>query len=128
VRPSTTRERLAPVLDVVCIVMFIVVGAGRHDAVDDGLPWFWTVFWPLTLGWFVAALASRLYTRPNGMWLRLLVTIVVGFLVGGLLRGAFTDRPYYSIFTVVGLAFMTLTTFGWRGVWMFFERRRTLAT
>ena len=91
-----------------CIVLFIVVGAGRHDAVDDGLPWFWTVFWPLTAGWVVAALVSRLYTRPNGMWLRLLTTIVLGFFVGGILRGVFTDRPYFSIFTVVGLAFLAL--------------------
>ena len=120
----TTRERFAPALDVLCIVLFIVVGAGRHDAVDDGLPWFFTVFWPLTAGWIVAALVSRLYTQANGMWLRLLTTIVLGFFVGGILRGAFTDRPYFSIFTVVGLAFLALTTYGWRLVWVYFERRK----
>jgi hypothetical protein len=119
----TRRQQLAPVLDVLCIVAFIVVGAGRHDAVDDGFPWFWSVFWPLTLGWTVAALASRLYTRPNGMWVRLLVTIVAGLLIGGLLRYTFTDRPFISIFTLVAFLFLSLTMYAWRLTWVFFERR-----
>lgn len=124
-----TRERFAPVMDVACIVGFIVVGAGRHDAVDDGFPWFFAVFWPLTLGWMVAALAARLYTRPRGMWVRLAVTIVAGIVIGGILRYTFTDRPFLSIFTVVALGFLALTTYGWRLVWTYFERRRqTLAT
>jgi hypothetical protein len=124
----TKRERLAPALDVFCIVAFIVVGAGRHDAVDDGFPWFWSVFWPLTLGWAVAALATRLYTRPNGMWVRLLVTIAAGLLFGGFLRFTFTDRPFISIFTLVAFLFLALTTYGWRLVWVFFERRRRAVT
>jgi hypothetical protein len=121
---TTRREQVAPILDVLCIVAFILVGAGRHDAVDDGFPWFFAVFWPLTLGWAAAALASRLYTRPGGMWVRLLVTIAAGILVGGLLRYTFTDRPFISIFTLVAFLFLALTTYGWRLIWLFFERRR----
>jgi hypothetical protein len=124
----TRRRQLAPVLDVLCIALFIVVGAGRHDAVDDGFPWFWSVFWPLTLGWMVAALASRLYTRPNGIWVRLLVTIVAGLLIGGFLRYTFTDRPFISIFTLVAFLFLSLTMYGWRLIWVFFERRRRTVT
>jgi hypothetical protein len=125
---STTRERFAPAIDVLCIVAFILVGAGRHDAVDDGFPWFWTVFWPLTLGWAVAALASRLYTRPTGMWVRLLVTIAAGLFVGGFVRSTFTDRPWISIFTLVAFLFLSLTTYGWRLIWVFVERRRRAVT
>ena len=52
------------------------------------------------------------------MWLRLLGTIVIGFFIGGILRGIFTDRR-----TVLDLhgrrrsLFLGLTTYGWRLVW-----------
>jgi hypothetical protein len=120
---TTRRERLAPLVDVLCIVAFILVGRDRHD-VDEGLSWFFAVFWPLTTGWVVAALVTRLYTRPQGMWVRLIATIVLGLFVGGLLRAAFTDRLAFSIFTVVAFGFLTLTTYAWRLVWTYFERRR----
>ena len=41
-----------------------------------------------------------------------------------LLRGGFTDRPTFSIFTVVFVAWMLLTAYGWRLVGRFFSARR----
>lgn len=110
-------RRVAPVLDAVCIAVFIVVGKDRHSYDNKGLVWFLTVFWPLAAGWLVAALITRVYTHDDRPWLRLLGTIVLGIGIGGILRGVFTDRPPYSIFTVVAFAFLIITTFGWRLVW-----------
>jgi Protein of unknown function (DUF3054) len=117
------RLRIAPVLDALAIVSFVLVGGGRHN-VHEGIGWFLTVCWPLFLGWFGVALAVRLYSRTSGIWWSLLVTLAGGIAAGAVLRGTFTDRPYVSIFTVIAVTYLGLLTFGWRGVWMLVARSR----
>jgi hypothetical protein len=120
---APARLRLAPLLDALAIVSFVLVGAGRHN-VHEGIGWFLTVCWPLFLGWFAVALAVRLYTRAGGVWLSLLVTLAAGVAVAAVFRGAFTDRPYVSIFTVIAYAYLGLVTFGWRAIWALVTRTR----
>ena len=124
---SLWSRRLAPLLDAACISVFIVVGKDRHSYDNKGLDWFLTVFWPLAVGWIVGALIMRVYTRQDRPWLRLLGTLLIGLFVGGILRGAFTDRVSFSIFTVVAFLFLGLTTFGWRLVWRAVGRVRGAA-
>lgn len=124
---SLWQRRLAPVLDTLCICVFIVVGKDRHSYDNKGLEWFLTVFWPLAVGWIVGALITRVYTRDDRSWLRLLGTLAIGLFVGGILRGAFTDRVSFSVFTVVAFLFLGLTTFGWRLVWRGVSRVRGAA-
>ena len=100
----------------------MLVGKGRHE-IHEGLGWFATVLWPLVVGWFGVALVTRLYTRVTGGWAALAVTLVAGIAVAAVLRGAFTDRPYVSIFTVIALVFLGLVTFGWRLVASVVRRR-----
>jgi hypothetical protein len=116
------RRWVAPTLDLLSIVAFIVIGRDRHAVAWD-LEWFVVVWWPLTLGWVVVALVTRLYTQADRMWLRLAATIVGGVLLGGLLRIP-TGRIAYSIFTVVALGTLTIFTFGWRLVGLGLARRR----
>jgi len=122
-RPASTVEAarlrphpwwVAPVADLACIVAFILVGAGRHN-IGDGAGWFFTVLWPLAAGWFAAALVAGLYRTTDRWALRLAGTIALGTLLGALLRGGFTDRPTFSVFTVIYVTWMALTAFGWRG-------------
>jgi hypothetical protein len=117
------RARYSPVVDALCIFVFVLVGRGRHE-IHEGIRWFLTVLWPLYVGWFAVALATRLYTRRSGLWLALVVTWLGGIGIAALLRGAFTDRPYVSIFTVIAIAFLGLTTFGWRLVAALIMRSR----
>jgi hypothetical protein len=117
------RVRYSPVIDALCILVFVLVGRGRHE-IHEGVGWFFTVLWPLYVGWFAVALATRLYTRQSGIWLALVVTWLGGIAIAALLRGAFTDRPYVSIFTVIAIAFLGLTTFGWRLIAAFIARSR----
>jgi hypothetical protein len=119
----TRRQRLAPVLDGLCIVVFILLGRDQHH-LGGGATWFLTVLWPLATGWIVGALATRLYTRTENGWARLAGTIAVAVVIGGVLRGAFTDRPTFSTFTVVETVFLAATTFAWRMLRLAVARRR----
>lgn len=117
------RRWVPPVIDLLCILAFVVIGRDRHQ-VSAGAYWVFRVWWPLALGWSVAALATRLYTRGDRMWVRLAGTIVGGVLLGGIFRWAFTQRVAYSVFTVVALVFLSLVTFGWRLIARLVARRR----
>jgi hypothetical protein len=119
---QTSRRWVAPALDLLAIVVFIAVGRDRHE-VSWNLEWFFTVWWPLTVGWAVGSVVTRLYWQAERTWLRLAGTIVIAVLLGGLLR-TFTGRVAFSIFTVVALAFLTLVTFGWRLIALAVTRRR----
>jgi hypothetical protein len=105
--PHTSRPLgglVAPIADAVCFVAFVFFGRDQHG-IHGGLSWFLTVLWPLLVGWFVLALAIRLYT-----W-------VAGVLLGLVLRQLLTSHgDSFSTFTVVVLVFTGLTTFGWRAV------------
>jgi hypothetical protein len=118
---------VAPVADLACIVVFILVGAGRHN-IGEGAGWFFTVLWPLGVGWYVSALVTGLYRTADRWALRLAGTIALGTLLGSLLRGGFTDRPTFSIFTVIYVTWMVLTAFGWRGAARFVTARRRAAS
>jgi hypothetical protein len=120
------RRWVAPVGDLACIVAFILVGAGRHN-IGEGAGWFFTVLWPLAVGWYVSALLTGLYRTADRWALRLAGTIALGTLLGALLRGGFTDRPTFSIFTVIYVTWMALTTYGWRGAVSLVMRRRRAA-
>jgi hypothetical protein len=125
---SLWYRRIAPVLDTACIAVFILLGKDRHSFNNKGLDWFLTVFWPLAVGWIIGALVTRLYTRSDRGWLRLLETLVVALFVGGILRWLFTERVAFSVFTVVAFVFLGLVTFGWRLIWTAVARLRGPAT
>lgn len=128
VMQSLRHRRVAPLIDTACIAAFIMLGKDRHSYDNKGLEWFLTVFWPLAVGWLVGALVTRVYTRADRPWLRLLGTIIIGIFIGGLLRWIFTDRVPFSVFTVVAFLFLGLTTFGWRLVWTAVVRMRGTGT
>ena len=124
---DTLRQRLAPVLDAVAMVVFVAIGRDQHSLESTGLTWYLTVLWPLALGWAVGAIATRLYTRADRPWVRLIATIAIGVFLDAILRAAFTDRPWFSVFTVVAFCFLSLVTFGWRLVWVSVARLRGTA-
>lgn len=124
---SLWYRRVAPVLDGVLMVVFVAIGRDQHNLESTGLTWYLTVLWPLALGWVVGALATRLYTRADRTWVRLLATLTIGVFLDAVLRATFTDRPWFSVFTVVALCFLGLVTFGWRLVWVTVARLRGTA-
>jgi hypothetical protein len=118
---------VAPAADLVCIVAFILVGAGRHH-IDEGASWFLTVLWPIAVAWFGVALVTRLYSSGDRWMLRLAATIAAGTLAMVVLRGAFTDRPWVSVFTLIYVVWMLATAFGWRAIVRAVTARRRAAS
>jgi hypothetical protein len=107
------RLRSAPLLDLVCLATFVLIG-GRSHEVTEGVGWFFHVMWPLCVGFFGVALLTRLYTRPNGMWSWLLATLIGGIAIAQVLRGSFQGRPWVSFFLVIAVLYLGLTMYGWR--------------
>lgn len=126
--PSPPRVRVAPVIDLACITAFVLVGGRSHDELHEGLSWFLRVMWPLCVGFFALAILTRLYTRADGVWAALAITCIGGVVITQLLRGTFTGHPYLSVFALIALAFLVLTTFGWRLVVGLVARRRDAST
>ncbi|HEY7439142.1 MAG TPA: DUF3054 domain-containing protein [Acidimicrobiia bacterium] len=116
-------RRSAPLIDTACFALFVALGRDDHG-LHGGIVWFLGVIWPLLLGWFVAAVAARLYTRGDHAWARFAVTLVVAVLLGGLFRWLFAGRVAFSTFTIVELCFIGLFTGGWRVVAKLVVRRR----
>lgn len=113
---STARTRLAPlapVIDAVCIAVFVLLGRESHG-LDAGASWFLIVVWPFLAGWFAMALALRLYTSRSHPGWRLVATALAGVAIAQALRAVVTHRDTPVAFIVVAYVFICLATFGWR--------------
>lgn len=109
-------RRLAPLavlLDALCLGAFVAAGRESHD-IGGGATWFFGVLWPFAAGWFVVAVAVRLYTQRSRWPARVLVTVIAGVAAGLALRAAVTHRATPIAFIVVAYAFITLLMLGWR--------------
>jgi hypothetical protein len=126
--PQPVRLRVAPVIDLLCITTFVLLGGERHEDISKDLGWFLGVMWPLCVGIFGVALLTKLYTRVDGVWAALTITWIGGIAITQVLRGAFTHDPWIGIFTVVVTAYLGLTMFGWRLVTTLVVRRRHPST
>lgn len=104
---------LAPILDVIALVVFVAAGRESHG-LDEGATWFLGVLWPMVAGWFAIAAVVLLYARGTHQAIRLTATIVAGVGAGLLLRAAVTHRATPVAFVLVAYAFITLLTAGWR--------------
>ena len=120
---SFRRVPLAPVLDGICLALFVVLGRESHR-IGRGVGWYFTVLWPFVVGWFVTALVVGLYTASTRPWLRLTVTWLAGIAIALVLRAVFTNRESFSTFAVVVYLFVGVTTFGWRAAVVAMRRLR----
>lgn len=112
-RTASRSAAVAPVLDALCLVVFVLAGRESHG-LDSGAGWFLVVLWPIAAAWFAVALTVRLYAGHPGLVRRLATTIVIGVGLGLVIRSAVTHRDTPIAFVVVSFAFITLTTVGWR--------------
>jgi peptidoglycan/LPS O-acetylase OafA/YrhL len=108
------RRTLFPLaVDALVLAVFVALGRESHD-IDSGIIWYLTVLWPFLAGWFVAALAVRVYARWPERWLPLIATWAGGIAIALILRAVVTQRPTPGAFIIVAFAFIGLATFGWR--------------
>jgi len=115
--PMTSEPRRSTAVavgaDAVCLLAFVAIGRTSHD-LHGGIGWFVDVLWPFAVGWFGAALATRLYTDGSHPWLRAIATCVLGVTAALVLRATLTTRSTPVVFGVVAFSFLALTTLGWR--------------
>ncbi len=104
---------VAVAADAACLVAFVLLGRGSHG-LNGGSDWFVTVLWPFVVGWYAAALVTRLYVSAVHPWRRAAATAALGVTIACLVRVTATSRSTPVVFGVIAVLFITLTTVGWR--------------
>jgi Protein of unknown function (DUF3054) len=114
--------RVAAVLDICCVLIFVVIGRASH-AKGETLAGIASTAWPflcgLAAGWAAARAWRRPLTlRPAGItvWL---CTVALGMIVR-----VVAGQGTAAAFIVVALAFLGLFLLGWRLAWKFIARQR----
>ncbi|WP_084693363.1 DUF3054 domain-containing protein [Actinomadura atramentaria] len=100
-------------LDVVCVVVFVVIGRRTHEGVGsvvDVLGTFWPFFVGVCVGW-----VSVGWRRPLVVWPSGVAVWVSAVVVGMVLRGV-SGQGTAGAFVVVACLFLGATLLGWRGV------------
>lgn len=108
--------RWAPLADAVVLMVFVGIGRRTHGLGTTGLTWFLTVLWPLACAWVVGSLSLSLYTARSREFARLIGTIVITAVLGGLLRHFTPGHAMFSAFNVVLSCGLLLGMGGWRVV------------
>lgn len=104
---------IAAAADAACLAVFVILGRESHD-ITSGITWYLTVLWPFFVGWFIVALACRLYASWPSRWDRVAATWGIGIALALVLRAVITGRATPIAFIIVAYAFVELTVFGWR--------------
>lgn len=107
--------RVAVVLDVCCVLIFVIIGRDSH-AKGESLAGIASTSWPflcgLAVGWAAARAWRRPFaSRPAGL-LVWLCTVVLGMIVR-----VISGQGTAVAFIAVALAFLGLFLLGWRLIW-----------
>jgi Protein of unknown function (DUF3054) len=111
--PPWRRIAAAPLIDVACLCLFVLLGRQSHDITGGG-GWFFVVVWPFLAGWFAVAIGIGLYAARRRLAVRLVATEIVGVAIALTLRDAVTHRATPLAFIAVAFGFIAVTTLGWR--------------
>ena len=107
--------RLAVVLDVACVLVFVIIGRASHG---EGLIGVASTAWPflagLAAGWLATAgLAGRAWRQPYRLW-PAGVGAWLGAVALGMLFRVVSGQGTAPAFIGVALAFLGLFLLGWR--------------
>ena len=103
---------MAPLIDLVAVVVFVAIGRAHHDH-GDALRGLISTSWPFALGLAVAWLATT-WRSHAGLDLRdgaLVVTVTVTI---GMVARVLAGQGTALAFILVALAFLGLEMEGWR--------------
>jgi hypothetical protein len=115
--------RLAVVLDLCCVLAFVIIGRARHDAAGgESLGGIASTAWPFLAGLAFGWLVARGWRRPL-----VLVPSGVGAWLGaaglGMVFRVGAGQGTAVAFVLVALAFLGLFLLGWRAVARVLARR-----
>ena len=106
--------RLAAVLDLCCVLAFVIIGRARHDAAGgESVGGIASTAWPFLAGLFLGWLGTRAWRRPSA-----LAPSGVGAWLGaaglGMVLRVAAGQGTAAPFVLVALAFLGLFLLGWR--------------
>jgi hypothetical protein len=104
--------RLAAVLDVFCVLIFVVIGRASH-AKGESLAGIASTSWPFLAGLAVGWLAVRAWRRPADL-LPAGVSAWLGTVAVGMILRVVSGQGTAFAFICVALAFLGLFELGWR--------------
>jgi len=104
--------RLAVVLDVCCVLVFVIIGRASHTK-GEGLAGVASTAWPFLAGLAGGWLAGRVWRRPFRLWPSG-VSAWLGAVTLGMVFRVVSGQGTTPAFIGVALAFLGLFLLGWR--------------
>ena len=98
-------------VDVICILIFAIVGRSSHQEATDLLGVAHTA-WPFLVGCLVGTLLGRTWRQPFS--LRSGVAVWIGTIVVGMSLRLLTDAGVQPSFVIVASCVLALFLIGWR--------------
>ena len=117
--------RLAAVLDVGCVLVFVIIGRDSH-AKGESLAGIASTAWPFLAGLAFGWLAARAWRQPVRLW-PAGVGAWLGTVALGMLLRVVSGQGTAPAFIGVALAFLGLFLLGWRVVARIVTTRLTAA-
>lgn len=115
--------RIWPALaaDVICVLVFAIVGRSSHGEGADLLGVLHTA-WPFLAGYLVGLLVVRGWRRPPGRLTA--VAVWVGTVAGGMVLRVLTGAGTQLSFVIVATIVLGVLLLGWRGILALVQRAR----
>ena len=113
--------RVAAVLDICCVVIFVVIGRASHVK-GESLAGIASTSWPFLCGLAAGWLVSRAWRRPLALLPAGVAAWLATVALGMILRVVSGQGTALS-FVIVALVFLGLFLLGWRLVWKLAARR-----
>jgi len=116
--------RIWPALaaDVICILVFAIVGRSSHDE-STNLAGVLHTAWPFLAGYLVGLLVSRGWRAPLAR--PVAVTVWVSTVTVGMLLRVLTGAGVQLSFVIVASVVLAAMLLGWRGLFSLVQRARS---
>jgi Protein of unknown function (DUF3054) len=114
--------RVAVVLDVCCVLVFVVIGRASHTK-GESLAGIASTSWPFLCGLAAGWVASRAWRRPLALRPAGLAVWLCTVALGMILR-VVSGQGTAVVFIIVALVFLGLFLLGWRLLARFLTRQR----
>jgi hypothetical protein len=113
---------VATLIDVCCVIAFVVLGRHTHHD-GDSVSGIWHTAWPFLAGLGIGLTAARYWRWPTAIWPAGLGAWLGAAAAGMALRVA-AGQGTAVAFIVVALAFLGLFVLGWRCATLVFSHVR----
>ena len=116
----SSSARVALVLDVACVLVFVIIGRDSH-AKGESVAGIASTAWPFLCGLGAGWLAARAWRRPLALPTAGIAAWLGTVAVGMVLR-VVSGQGTAVAFIIVALVFLGLFLLGWRGLWRLVSR------